>query len=228
MPAACNAVTVNAGHTVTVDVTDAQASTFTVKGTMSFSRAANSRFTVVLGSMTVNAGGTLDMGNQASPIPQGTTAQLVLAFDTASQLYGLQINNGGNFLVYGAAKTPWTTLAGNNVGPGTTGVPFNVTDATGWQTGDQITVGTETVTIAGLSGNQVTSITGTFGQILQHRHPARGQPDAQCGRAILRHHHRDQRLDSQPGAEHHQLQPDLRRVRLAGAKRFESVTRHLL
>src|SRR5207302_8569417 len=122
--------------------------------------------TIVGGNVNVNAGGTLTLGTAASPIPAGTTAQLILAFGTFKGQYSLTVNNGGNFIVRGSTKTPSTTVSGaGNVGPGTSGGPFNVTDATGWQVGDVITIDTEAVTLTGLSGNQVTTISPGLGQV---------------------------------------------------------------
>ena len=48
------------------------------------------------------------------------------------------IHVGGNFLVYGAAKTPATTLTTASIGPGGAG-NFIVGDTTGWQVGDTVT-----------------------------------------------------------------------------------------
>jgi len=55
-------------------------------------------------------------------------------------VYAWIVNNGGSFLVYGAAKTPWTTLSvPSTVGPGSPGT-FAVADTTGWNVGDTITI----------------------------------------------------------------------------------------
>ena len=153
IPTACNAVTIVAESTVTLDIPDAVASTTTLDGTLQFGRSGDNEFTLVGGSMSVNAGGTLDMGTQASPISQGTTAYLILAYGQAAGQYGLLINPGGNFLVYGAAKTPWTTATGD-IPSGGTAVAVN--DDTGWVVGDQIVIDTETVTITALAGSNVT------------------------------------------------------------------------
>src|ERR1019366_404278 len=100
-----------------------------------------------------------------SPIPQGTTAYLILSSGTTAGQYGLIVNTGGNFLVYGAAKTPSTTVPGTvQLGPGGFPGNFNVIDATGWQLGDTITIDSEAVVLTGLSGNQITGFSGTLGQ----------------------------------------------------------------
>ena len=52
------------------------------------------------------------MGTPVSPIPPAIAqSTLVLSSGTTAGQYGLIVQNGGNFLVYGAAKTPWTTLS---------------------------------------------------------------------------------------------------------------------
>ena len=81
VPTQCNPVNIVNTTTVTLD-TIAMASTTTINGTLKFARSGDNEFTMVGGSMSVNAGGTLDMGTQASPIPQGTTAYLVLSSGT--------------------------------------------------------------------------------------------------------------------------------------------------
>ena len=103
------------------------------------------------GNLNVNAGGTLDLGTQTSPI-NVSSATLILAYGQAGENYGLIVNNGGNFLVYGAAKTPWAlgsgTASGTNVPVATTG--FN------WNVGDTVTVDTEAVVITANSGSALT------------------------------------------------------------------------
>src|SRR5207302_5388297 len=134
-PVACSTVTIAAGTTVTIDINNATASSTTINGTLSFARSGDNEFTMVAGSMSVNAGGTLDMGTNASPIPQGTTAYLTLAFGGTAGKYGLVVNPGGNFTVYGATKTPSSLYnGGSNITPATTNI--QVADATGWQSGD--------------------------------------------------------------------------------------------
>jgi len=165
VPSSCNAVIIATGTTVTLNIPSAIASTTTIKGTLQYSRSGDNEFTLVGGSMSVNAGGTLDMGTNASPIPQGTTAYLTLSSGTTAGQYGLVINNGGNFSVYGSTKTPWSTLTTGVVGKGTTGVPFTVTDTTGWQVGDTITIDTETAIITALPGSNQVTITQSLGQV---------------------------------------------------------------
>ena len=154
VPTACNAVTIIAASTVTVDIPTATASTTTINGQLSFNRSGDNEFTLVGGSLSVNAGGTLDMGTSASPIPSGTTAYLILAYGQTAGQYGLVINPGGNFLVYGAVKQPWT-LAKANVASGAGIVSLPSTSGFNWNVGDQVTIDTETVTITQVNTNDI-------------------------------------------------------------------------
>ena len=166
VPTSCNPVYVVSGTTVTLDINNAVASTITITGQLSYKRSGDNELTQVGGNLYVNGGGTLDMGTLGSPITLGTTAYLTLSSGTVAGQYGLIVNPGGNFLVYGAAKQPWTTVtSGGTIGLGTSGVPFTVASAAGWQVGDTITIDTEAVTLTGLSGNQITSISGSLGQV---------------------------------------------------------------
>src|SRR5207237_259824 len=79
------------------------------------------------------------------PIPSGSTATLVLAYGASAGQYGLQIVDGGNFIVVGSTKTPWTTATAT-ANSGATSISVN-TPITGWSYGDMITVDTEAVTI---------------------------------------------------------------------------------
>ena len=69
IPSSCTPVTVSGGNTVTVDDTDDIGSTTTLNGTLAFSRTESSLLTMVGGNMTVNSGGTLDMGQASQPNP---------------------------------------------------------------------------------------------------------------------------------------------------------------
>ena len=149
VPTACNPVYVISGTTVALDINNAIASTITITGQLSFKRSGDNELMQTGGNLYVNVGGTLDMGTSGSPILQGTTAYLILSSGTTAGQYGLIVRNGGNFLVYGAAKTPWTTVPSGTVGKGVTG--FQVADGTGWQVGDNITIDTEAVKILSIS-----------------------------------------------------------------------------
>ncbi|MBI3300222.1 MAG: VCBS repeat-containing protein [Elusimicrobia bacterium] len=140
VPNACSAVTIQAGHTVTVDTTTATAGVTTVNGRLFFSRGGSSSLTVVGGDLTVAAGGTLDMGSDGSPIPQGVTAALVLAHGNGPFTYGLIINPEGNFTSSGAVKSPWG-YATETVAALATSLKISAADSQGWQTGDAIVIG---------------------------------------------------------------------------------------
>ena len=56
--------------------------------------------------MTVEPGGHLDMGTEASPVPAGVNAHLVLALGQSAGQYGLIVEDGGDFTVRGATKAP--------------------------------------------------------------------------------------------------------------------------
>src|SRR6185436_11055439 len=85
------------------------------------SRVASSTFTLVGGNLTVATGGTLDLGNASTPL-SASSATLILAYGATAGQYGLIIQDGGNFFVYGAAKTPATTgtkAGGGDIDSGT-------------------------------------------------------------------------------------------------------------
>ena len=157
VPTSCNGVVITAGNTVTIDISSATASTTTVAGTLTYARSGGNELVLVQGSMTVVAGGILDMGNSTSPIPSGTTAYLTLALGTPAGQYSLVISTGGNFSVYGDAKNPGTVATGGDITPATNNI--TVADATGWNLGDSITIDTETVTITSVPSGNSFSIT---------------------------------------------------------------------
>ncbi|MFH1725254.1 MAG: fibronectin type III domain-containing protein, partial [Elusimicrobiota bacterium] len=166
-PTECNATTVSAGHTVTVDRTDAIAAMTTVRGTLSFSRVAHSSLTIVGGDVTVEPGGHLDLGTEASPIPAGVRAHLVLALGQTAGQYGLIVQDGGDFTVRGATKTPYSTLdPSDSLLTDENTLTLSEDPAQlGWAVGDVITIGpsqgsgpgsTEKRTIAGIAGSIIT------------------------------------------------------------------------
>ena len=148
IPGASNPVIISSWTTVTVDISTATASTTTIYGDLQFSRTNSSTFTVVGGSVSVNAGGTLDMGTAASPI-NASSATLILAYGQTAGHFGLVVNPGGNFLVYGGTKTPEAPGTGTASG---TNVPV-VSTRLRWSVGDTVTVDTEAVTITVLTGS---------------------------------------------------------------------------
>ncbi len=144
IPSACNPVTIVAGSTVTVDTTVAVSSAMAVNGTLKFSRVTSSTLTMVGGDLNVNPGGTLDMGTSSTDaIPSSVKATLLLAYGSTGGQFGLIVNNGGNFVVYGATKTPFTAATQDIPQSGHNDYVTLAVDpvASGWQVGDSITVG---------------------------------------------------------------------------------------
>ena len=145
VPTSCNPVVIGAGTKVWVDISTATASTTTINGDLYFSRSQSSTMTVVGGNVYVQPGGTLDMGTAADPIPSGIISQDIISLGSKAGQYGLIVQNGGNLLVYGAVKTPWT-LATGNATAGATTINVNTTGLN-WSVGDVVTIDTEAVTL---------------------------------------------------------------------------------
>jgi len=145
VPIAGDIVGIMEGTTVTYDVNDSTLSTplATVEvqngGTLTFSTAASTEMFV--GNMVVLAGGTLNIGTQANPIPVGITAQVVwinqalnTTCDPEQYLHGLTVL--GTMNTYGAVKVPYVTLAAEPHAGNTSLVLTS--PATGWQVGDSL------------------------------------------------------------------------------------------
>ncbi len=160
VPRFCTPVNILSGHTVTLDTTTAVSSGTTVNGTLSFSRVSNSSLTLSRGDLTVNAGGTLDMGSDASPIPTGITASLILSSGAVAGQYGLIVKSGGNFTVRGSTKTPFATPIGD-VGQNATSMSMAASDVTGWQDGDEITIGKTNLSGTDETERRTISLSGT-------------------------------------------------------------------
>ncbi|MFH2203946.1 MAG: right-handed parallel beta-helix repeat-containing protein [Elusimicrobiota bacterium] len=139
VPQACTTVTIMTGDTVTVDTTTATASTTTIAGTLRFSRVAASTLTMVGGDLTVANGGHLDMGMGGDQIAT-TSATLVLAYGQAAGQFGLIVENGGRFTVFGATKVPAYTPSSSQIPTGSNYMTINVPGLTGWKTGDIIAI----------------------------------------------------------------------------------------
>ncbi|MDO8805380.1 MAG: NosD domain-containing protein [Elusimicrobiota bacterium] len=167
VPASFNSIIVSSGHVVTIDILNAVSSTATIYGTLMASRATSSSWTLTGGDLNVNAGGILDYGTEASPIPAIYIAHLVLSSGTYAGQYGLIVNNGGNFTVRGAAKAPYSFATANISGTDTQLTVYGSTSTYGWQAGDVITIGptagsgtgtTSTRTITGVEHNTGSNI----------------------------------------------------------------------
>ncbi|MBI4056033.1 MAG: Ig-like domain-containing protein [Elusimicrobia bacterium] len=162
VPASCNSVTIQSGHTVTIDIQTASARSLIINGTLSSSRVASSSLTMVGGDITVNSGGTLDMGTQGSPIPSNVQAYLVLAYGTSPGLYGLIVNNGGSFFVWGAAKNPVGLSLTDIQGGVDTSLQVSAAESLGWSVGDKITIGpTQGSGVSSTERRTITNITGS-------------------------------------------------------------------
>ncbi|MFC1679236.1 right-handed parallel beta-helix repeat-containing protein, partial [Elusimicrobiota bacterium] len=169
-PTASDEATILSGHTVTVAITSAAVSTTTISGTLSFSRVENSSLTVVGGSVTVTAGGWLDMGTYGDEIVN-VTARLILAYGSTPGQFALTVQNGGNFTVKGATKTVSSFATANISGP-RTGAQVAGDSIGGWLVGDVITIGptsgsgtgsTEKRIIGGITGTDPKTISWSPG-----------------------------------------------------------------
>ncbi|MFC1522486.1 fibronectin type III domain-containing protein [Elusimicrobiota bacterium] len=140
VPTDSRSVIIAAGDTVVVDISGADAGTTTINGTLAFSRVVNSSLTITGGDITVMRGGTLDMGTEALPIPDGINARLILAGGTSEIFYKLQVQDGGNFTVRGATKTPHALIA-HDILIVDTSFMIAASEAVGWALGDEITIG---------------------------------------------------------------------------------------
>jgi hypothetical protein len=136
-----------------------------VNGTLFASRTVSSSLTcrgTILGLQTSLRGGKVDFGSQASPIPAGITAQILLneSATLVTNKYTGAFGSHIEWTSWGATKKAWSrataAIAAN-------AVSFAVDDATGWQIGDTLVVcpttalaAVQTVVISGISGNTVT------------------------------------------------------------------------
>lgn len=181
VPVSGDRVFIATGHTVTVDGTyewgdDSTAtvvinstSTTTsiyVQGTLKASRTVNSQLTCN-GECQIASGGLLDYGTELDPIPSSVTATIITnkSATMAHGKYGLSTSgslNWSGFRVWGAGKTPRTTMSAALA----TDTVLTVADATGWAVGDWIAYGASIAggtyldsgvrAITAISGNQVT------------------------------------------------------------------------
>ena len=161
VPSSADAVIIATGHNVVLDIMNAVSSTATINGRLMASRMVSSSWTLVGGDINVNAGGTLDYGNEADAIPTAINAHLVLAYGATAGQYGLIVNNGGNFTVRGSTKTPYA-FAGASIGTGDNDLKvYGSTSVAGWQPGDVITIGpTSGNGPATVDSRVITSVTG--------------------------------------------------------------------
>ncbi len=167
VPTATDTVTIQAGHTVTVDVTTAVAGNdlssttaanngINVLGILKASRTVNSTLTC-RGTLYVDAGGTLDWGRATDPIPASITATLVIN-DSASLSAGKHyvVGRSAHLYMYGKVRKRNTALTAASAASATS---IQVADATGWATGDRLVIMSATQDPA---GTQVVTITGAI------------------------------------------------------------------
>lgn len=132
------AVTMNdaaAGATVYGQVTVADS------GTLAYGISGSVNYHLKLaGNVNVWAGGTLNLGTAASPMPSTSTA--VLEFNCASNVqYGLELLVGSTCNMRGATKTVKAFLAAD-AAAGAVGLTTDV--STGWKSGDEIGIASTT------------------------------------------------------------------------------------
>ncbi|MBI4056352.1 MAG: right-handed parallel beta-helix repeat-containing protein, partial [Elusimicrobia bacterium] len=145
---------VNIFHDVTVDIPSAQARSVHVgwfgtnaQGSLIFSRSVDSHLTITDGDLIVHSGAWLDMGTEASPIPQSVKARL--QFASSGGGYRLLVESGAKFTVRGAVKAAYSELMSDALA-GANSISINGSDLTGWSIGDMITLGSERVAISSI------------------------------------------------------------------------------
>ena len=167
--------TYNLSKSSTVSTAEAMTSTYStthsveIWGTLTASTTASSSLTGY-GNIYVGVGGLVSAGSSSTPLPTGITFS-ILPGDSATLAagkYGLYVDNGASFQVYGTAKQRISTLTAAIASGVNT---FTVANASGWAAGDtlflantQTTVnalGGEVVTIQSLSGNTITTTANT-------------------------------------------------------------------
>ena len=151
VPAQGDRVLISAGHTVELDGVytwgDDSTATITINGvsttrsinvagTLRHSRSVSTSLTLY-GSMAILSGGTHDMGTEASPIPAGVTASLVMnkSASLAANKYKYEGLNGSSVKYWGAPRNRVVQLTAAASAGETT---IYVSDATGWNPGDSI------------------------------------------------------------------------------------------
>jgi hypothetical protein len=110
VPTAGDVIKIDNGHTVTVNVQDDnEVTAIGIVGTLKFSAATNTRITAE--TVQVQPGGRLEIGTSSVPIPQGTTAEIVIvdnpintSTDSSQWGHGV-VGVTGETEMYGAAKT---------------------------------------------------------------------------------------------------------------------------
>lgn len=144
----------------------------TIAGTLVHSQTVNSSLTGY-GGINLIAGGEYVSGTVASPMPIGVTAALIPNKSAAMVLgkYMFECLDGARISMVGATRKRWTTLTSATTLAATS---ITVSDATGWQVGDTISIASdnhntntsqyELFTIAGgyVSGNLTVPLSGAI------------------------------------------------------------------
>jgi hypothetical protein len=136
-----------------------------VNGTLKFSRTVSATLTC-RGQLLVKNGGWLNMGSVSDPISNVAVVARLALNDSAvpaNGKYGLELQDGGQWTGYGAVRKRWTKLATAMIAGSST--TCGVTDATGWQIGDEIYFGStqaynatpriDRKTLTSVSGNTI-------------------------------------------------------------------------
>lgn len=141
------------------------------KGTLTFGTAAATNYTLkTSGVMYVQANGTLNIGTTGTPIPRGSTAQLLLDC-TSNVEFGLIIGTGGTLNAQGLSRTSGKDIyyCKLNTDEAAAQTVLGVDTDTGWLDGDVIAIASttrtasecESATLSGAAG--ASSITITSG-----------------------------------------------------------------
>ena len=93
VPASGDSVIISQGHTVTYDVlSDTVLAGVTIKGTLSFSRTANTRLKLN-DNLMVLSGGFLDMGTTGNPIPANVKTEAIFVLPQGKSFVGGSVSN---------------------------------------------------------------------------------------------------------------------------------------
>jgi PKD repeat protein len=142
LPAAGDVVDINPGTTVTYDVlSNTPLNTLEVQPTASLQFRTDINTRVVVGNFLVLPGGSLQVGTQANPVAANVLADIVFAnqaINTATdpEQFGTGLIVLGKMTSYGAARTPFVTLA-QEAHAGDTVLHLAAASA-GWQPGDDL------------------------------------------------------------------------------------------
>lgn len=126
--------------TITINTISTNRSVF-VKGTLVHSRTVNSSLTGY-GTISIQANGGIEAGTVGSPMPLAITATIIPNKSAAMVIgkYMFECLAGARISLVGATRKRWTTLT---AATSISGTSIQVTDATGWQIGDSISIASD-------------------------------------------------------------------------------------